>query len=65
MPYWWVMHAEEGWRGFAQGSGADPQQIADLLAPNAYLDVWDAPRLELAEGDLADYLECDLPLRLC
>jgi hypothetical protein len=63
--YWLVGNDDEGRHGIAEGGEVLAASLAVRLGPQSWLTDWEAPRVELTEGEPVDYLETDLPLRLC
>ena len=63
--YWQVGHDEEGRHGIAEGGDLLAVSLALALENQGWLGDWEPLRIELTEGDPVDYLETDLPLRLC
>lgn len=63
--YWVVGHDEEGRHGIAEGGPLLAAELSVELGPQAWMTDWEPPQVELVEGDPVDYLETDLPLRLC
>lgn len=63
--YWQVIHDDEGRHGIAEGGAELADALADEIEPQSWLTDWEPPRIELTEGEPVDYLETDLPLRLC
>lgn len=65
MSYWSVTHSRDEWAGYAEALDGDPVELAARLRDGMWQTEWTPPRLELVEGEIVDYLDCDLPLRLC